>query len=254
MNCRRCQSALNAYLDYELGPPASGLLEGHLQACPECRQALETLQAIRGQLRRPELRSAAPAGLRQVRDQLRAGRETIAGRVQLGRRRPAWLRIAAAGLVAAGLGLLWLAPPWGGQGSSERRLARMVVALHSQFLTPEPPLGIRSADPAAVSSWLAEQAGLIVPVENPTGEGFSLQGAWTTQVGRQKAAVLIYRREGHLITLFIWHQSTPPRRKEVLYAEGGYRVMHWDQGTFTCWAVSDLDARALHRFCDALGG
>jgi anti-sigma factor RsiW len=255
MNCRRCQDALHAYLDHELGAPASVLLKAHLQACPACRQALETLQALRTQLRRPELRVTAPAGFRQqIQGRLKAEREMAVGQINPGRRRPAWIRAAATVAVVMGLGLLWFAPPWGGPGASERGLARVVVALHLQSLAPEPPLGIRSSNLTAVRSWLAEQVGFVVPVENPTGEGFSLDGARAAQVGQQKAAVLIYRCEGHVITLFIWPRPTPPRPEEALYAEGGYRVIHWDQGTLTCWAVSDLSAQALHRFCDALGG
>jgi hypothetical protein len=108
----------------------------------------------------------------------------------------------------------------GGPEPSERGLARLVVALHSQALAPEPPLGIRSSDPMAVRSWLAEQVGFIVPVENPTGEGFALDGARAGQVGRRKAAVLVYRCEARVITLFIWRRSTPPGPRKCCTPKG----------------------------------
>jgi hypothetical protein len=75
MKCRELQTNLSLYFDDVLTPEERDLLDGHLAACPLCRQTLSDLQDLRNGLRalaRPKMPEFSVASLRAaVAEQLR---------------------------------------------------------------------------------------------------------------------------------------------------------------------------------------
>ena len=63
MNCRETQTLIHGYADGELDLMKSLEIEQHLQECPECAQALASLQAIRAAIKNGGLYAQAPPGL-----------------------------------------------------------------------------------------------------------------------------------------------------------------------------------------------
>ena len=51
MRCERIEPLLSAYLDRELGEAERGIVEGHVDACSRCTQALDRLQRLQHLLR-----------------------------------------------------------------------------------------------------------------------------------------------------------------------------------------------------------
>jgi hypothetical protein len=160
-----------------------------VRACPTCRQAWETLQAIQTELRRPELRVSAPAGLRQqIQARLEAERN-VAGGINPWRRRPTWIPVAAVVAVLVSLALLWLAQPFGNPRSKRTRIRprsgrppRAVAGARSapgdEILRPRGGAGA-----ARGASWLSRSR------RKSFRPGFSLAGARARQVGDRKAWV-----------------------------------------------------------------
>ena len=56
MNCTRCRKLIMEHFDHAIGDRDRGLLDGHMDSCPECRALMDDLRGIL-----PTLESAPPA-------------------------------------------------------------------------------------------------------------------------------------------------------------------------------------------------
>ena len=56
-------------------------------------------------------------------------------------------------------------------------------------------------------------------------------------------AALVYRRNRHLINLFVWPASESTTDNRL--ALRGYNLMHWEQSGMTYWLISDLSSEEL---------
>jgi anti-sigma factor RsiW len=66
----------------------------------------------------------------------------------------------------------------------------------------------------------------------------------------QRAAALVYRRNLHLINVFVWPVGSPAERLEAGGARDGYNLVHWTQGGLNYWAVSDVEPAQLRALRD----
>jgi anti-sigma factor RsiW len=76
--------------------------------------------------------------------------------------------------------------------------------------------------------------------------GFSLVGGRLDYLGGRPVAALVYRRDRHLIDLYVWPQpgeAAPAERARI-----GYTVVDWRAGGMAFLAVSDLEAAELLAF------
>ena len=60
-------------------------------------------------------------------------------------------------------------------------------------------------------------------------------------------AALIYRRNKHVINLFVWPSDGHPPRS---LSQDGYTLLGWRQAGLAYWAVSDLNAVELREFME----
>jgi anti-sigma factor RsiW len=58
-------------------------------------------------------------------------------------------------------------------------------------------------------------------------------------------AALIYRRQAHLINLFIWPASAAG---PTTASRDGYNMENWSEDGLTFWAVSDVSAGEVEKF------
>ena len=108
MNSRHPETELIAYLKDELPPPSRETVARHLEGCAECRATLADFRTLLAGIARPS--AGQPVAWQRYRAELKVRLESEAGR-----RRWSWWRrpfplAVSAGLAAAVLALVVLAP------------------------------------------------------------------------------------------------------------------------------------------------
>jgi anti-sigma factor RsiW len=235
---------IHAYVDDELDLVRSTEIERHLAECGACAQVYQNHQALRSALRAGPLYFKAPPHLKQrilasVRQADRAER--------VPRRLPwAWAGIAASlALVAVavwGIVHMWPVPP------AEDRLAQAVVSGHVRSLVAGPLITQPSSDKHEIKPWFDDKVDFSPTVKELSKQGFILKGARLDYLDNKLVGTLVYRRNRHVINLFVWRSGGDAGAEPKTLTLQGYHVVHWTQADLTYWAVSDLNEGELRGF------
>ena len=207
MGCGTEFERLNAYVDAAL-PSADELdMRRHLDVCPGCRAAVETLLALKAVV-------AASADVRPVPHTLRERLAVLGGsrrHVRIAR----WRRVAAlaAGLlVALGVGQWAL----GRRHAGDDRVSEALVADHLHFLQEPSALEIASDDPERVGAWFRDKVPF--PVRVPRHTSATLLGGRSCALFGHPVALAFYRSGGKRLSLFIADAASFPTAGRL---EGG---------------------------------
>jgi anti-sigma factor RsiW len=111
---------------------------------------------------------------------------------------------------------------------------------------------IPSSDQHTVKPWFNGKLDFSPPVEDLAKHGFPLVGGRLDYLNNRPVAALVYRRDKHLINLFIWPSSGTSDSVVKSETRQGYRVFHWARSGMTYWAVSDLEQSQLQEFVKLL--
>lgn len=265
MNCQEIKNLIDAYLDGELDPVTSQKAEEHLRDCPKCEQAYEVETAMAHAIAQaapyykapPELRERIQVSLREAIG-APASRATIAADSFPIRRPEAvrrgvffdmpwnWLALAAAIAVAAIVAssfLLKLRQP-----GPEQFLATQLIASHVRSLMADHLTDVASSDQHTVKPWLDVKLDFAAPVVDLSGDGFPLIGGRLDYLDNHSVAALVYQRRKHFINLFIWPTTPVDSKEQKTVEREGYHLVHWADGDFTYWAVSDVNVTDLQSF------
>jgi anti-sigma factor RsiW len=243
MNCEEVSQFLDAYLDRELEAGQQFELEQHLSGCLDCRALLEQQREFIGFFKANAPYYKAPSELR-VRIQRRAETENRDRKLIFIVRQP-WLYAAA--LLVLSLSLAWMIffP------DRETSLIAQAVADHSRAVLLERLYDVVSPDPAVVKQLLTAKLEFPPPVVELSGTAFEMRGGRVDVIQNRKVAVLIYKRNEDLVTLFAW-----PAAGRLLAARdwsiSGYRACTWNAANFKFVAVSTLSDHDLDEFTDQI--
>jgi len=244
MNCAEARKYLDAFVDGELEAGLILGLESHVEGCTTCAGHVGLRRRFKAELGALGARISAPASLRAKIDGL-PGRH----------RNRRWVAAVVTAHLAAAAALLLIlnvgrAPETGGDPLNA--VVNDVVARHVRDL----PLEVRSADPAAATSWF--QGKVDFPVRAPKLElaGASFQGARLSNVQSQQAAHMAYTVDGHRVTLMIFpaEHLASLRGGKVVRAGGrdvllgrhnGYNVAVTVDGDMAYAVSSDLPSQRL---------
>lgn len=247
MNCDEARKFLHAYLDDELDLATALQVEAHLPDCARCRNELESARAVQRAVVQSAPYYPAPAELRAslrqaIRSELKAVEPAAEARIV-----PAWWRrslalsaVAAMLVLACGAVLMFLQP-----GPRNAEVAELVDA-HVRSLEASHLLDVESTDQHTVKPWFAGKIDFSPPVIDLAGEGFPLVGGRLDYLEQNPTAALIYRRDKHVINVFI----RPGEASAQTLSVHGFNLIRFQCKGMDCWAVSDLNAGELRHFVD----
>ena len=265
MNCQEIADLMDGYLDGELDALTSQKIEQHLQDCRKCEEAYEVETAMAHAISQAAPYYKAPPELRE-RIQLSL-REAIGAPPSRGAaaedplpvRRPEavrrgvffdmpwnWLAMAAAIALAAIVASSFL--PRLRQPGADQFLATQLIASHVRSLMADHLTDVASSDQHTVKPWLDLKLDFAAPVVDLSGDGFPLIGGRLDYLDNHSVAALVYQRRKHFINLFIWPTTPADSKEQKMVEREGYHLVHWADGDFTYWAVSDVSVGDLQDF------
>jgi anti-sigma factor RsiW len=237
---------VHAYVDGELDLIRSLEVEKHLEECSTCSNAVGSVQSLRSRFSSADLYHRAPSGLRE-RIQSLSSAGFVRPRTQLHLRR--WFAIAAS--IAFAVLATWGAVRVALLPSAQDLLAQEVVSSHVRSLLAETHLmDVASTDRHTVKPWFSGKVDFAPPVEDFAQEGFPLAGGRLDYVDGRNVAALVYRRNKHVINLFIWPADTEQSQSPKALTRQGYHLIHWSKSGLTYWAISDLNEQELQEFAN----
>ena len=265
MNCEEIANLMDGYLDGELDALTSQKIEQHLRDCRKCEEAYEVETAMAHAISQaapyykapPELRERIQVSLREAIGAPASRAATTADSFPVRRpeavRRGAffetpwnWLALAAA-IVLAALIVTSLLPRLQRPGA-EQFLATQLIASHVRSLMADHLTDVASSDQHTVKPWLDVKLDFAAPVVDLSGDGFPLIGGRLDYLDNHSVAALVYQRRKHFINLFIWPTTSKDSKEQKMVERDGYHLVHWADGDFTYWAVSDVSVGDLQNF------
>jgi anti-sigma factor RsiW len=239
-SCASIDSLVTPYVDGELPASDRGLVEYHLGVCASCRGRVAAERAARDLLveRRLSLQCSAPTLLRArctaaIDGARRQTAKVAASSILAGtpRGRPVWrarfapLAAAAALVVVAGGAFLYEAT-----GRSTRLMAAELAADHVKCFTMNAAFGTQhSAE--SVRHTLASSFDWRTDVPRTADGELKLVGARPCLYGQGKVAHIMYRHNGHPVSLFMVPRTERPAQTLDTF---GHACAIWskDQRTF----------------------
>jgi anti-sigma factor RsiW len=250
MDCKIAQPLIDGYLDRELDPVRSLEVKDHFHGCTDCSKIYNDRQVLRDALKTGSVYFKASANLhKRIRRSVRQ-----AAKAESPSRWLSWSSLKlAAPLVAAAIVVVALVPLLRGP-SPEEILNQEVLSSHIRSLMPNHLADVPSSDEHAVKPWFNGKLDFSPPVSDLASQGFPLVGGRLDYLNNRPVAALIYRRDKHLINLFIWPTSERAAADTVSATRQGYNLFHWNRSGMTFWVVSDLERSQLEKFVHELKG
>lgn len=248
MNCQQVKQVLTAYIDGEFSAAQSLDFERHLAGCPNCSRMSEEERAMALAVAKLAPRFEAPPELRDmVLNSLRDEREKAA--VLEFPPRQKWTTWAVAALAVIGAFVAGTVISQRGAGQRDT-LSNELVASHVRSMMADHIADIISTDQHTVKPWFDGKLDFAPPVADFMAEGFPLAGGRLDYLMNRSVAALVYRRDKHIINLFVWpsieHEDRAAGFKNS--AHYGYHIIRWTDAGMSYAAVSDLNEPELHQF------
>jgi anti-sigma factor (TIGR02949 family) len=250
VSCNRSTTILQGYFDNELDVLGAADFERHLEQCPNCSSALETLKSIRSSLNVAQLYEKAPAELRK---KILARIGSTRSVAVFPKRTAVWQWVAAALILVTYIGLRVVSPHRADTDKYETVLAAEIIDAHLRSLQPGHLIDVVSTDQHTVKPWFDGKLDFSPPVQDFTDQGFPLQGGRVDVVHGRSVAALVYGRRKHFINVFIW----PTNEKDVAPRSGsqqGYQWTEWHKDRMEFCAVSDAAPSAIEQLRILLTG
>ena len=248
MQCEIARDLLGAFVDGELTGDERRDVADHVQSCATCARDAADLQRQSRQIM--TVREAAPGSLAmRVRAALAEATAETPAAPAASRARPwaatAWRQasaLAAACLVSSLI--TWSVMTW---STAAPVIEADVVSAHIRSLLQDSPIQVASADTHTVKPWFTGRLEFSPDVRDFAAQGFPLAGGRVDYVGGRRVGALVYRRNLHVVNVFVWPSAGMeliPVQRDV---QKGYNIVHWNKDGMTYWAISDTNLDELSK-------
>ena len=254
MNCADVRLNLRDHQEGRLPPTTEDALQAHLATCPDCAHVAAVDQELTDVLERRLPQHPASFALKR---RLAAGWPVATPR-RAGWRawRPGHLAVTLAAAVLLALPLVYYERAALRDAGERRAMVAEAVNDHLRLLSSPQPLPIESGGLHQVKPWFEGRLDF-APVVGFEGDAeFPLKGGATGYFHDRKAAVFVYTRRLHPISLFVfraeglrWPASDGAASTTD---ERGFTVVLWRRGGLGYALVSDVDRRELSALADRL--
>jgi anti-sigma factor RsiW len=123
-----------------------------------------------------------------------------------------------------------------------------IIAGHVRSLMASHLTDVLSADQHTVKPWFEGHVDFAPPVPDLTAQGFPLVGGRLDYLDNRPVAALVYKRQQHVINLFVWPAPSGAVRPESGVTHQGYNLVQWTTAGMTYWAISTLNAPEMEVF------
>jgi anti-sigma factor RsiW len=154
--------------------------------------------------------------------------------------------------VAAGVVVVLLAVSVTLNQAADNRLTEEVVSSHIRSRMADHLTDVASSDQHTVKPWFAGKVDFAPPVTDLAEHGFRLVGGRLDYLQNRPVAAEVYRRNDHVINLFVWPASKNRSTTKKLSVAKGYNVISWESSGMNYCAVSELNPVELREFADLL--
>ena len=261
MNCDDVRPELLHYQRGQLSTLHRNDIRGHLQGCPACTHEVTADALLSEILERRLPQHAAPLGLK---------RRLATQWPRPAPPQPSWWarwRLSVVPALATAAVLLIAVPIYYGQIGrfQSGRPASMVteaVTDHLRLLSSQHPLDIESGNMHQVKPWYEGRLDFAPVIHFLGDQEFPLAGGAVGYFLDRKAAVFVFHRRLHTISLFVFPArgvSWPTRGLDSLGPvkayrsdDRGFHVILWRKGEQGCALVSDVDLPELTRLAERL--
>jgi anti-sigma factor RsiW len=135
--------------------------------------------------------------------------------------------------------------------AQDELIAEQVIAGHARSVLTGHLADVATSDQHTVKPWLSGKLDFSPPVMDLTTAGFPLIGGRLDYLDNRPVAALVYRRDRHLINLFVWPDPKSDRTGPTqTLSKQGYHVLHWHDAGMTFWAISDLNSAEFKVFAE----
>lgn len=260
MTCQDARPLLLAFQRGQLAAEPRGAIEAHIQGCAACAHEAAAEQLLTEALEHRLPQHAAPIALK---------RRLLAEWPAETRRASSWwhrwgrsfvpaLAVAAGLLVAVPVYYQWDA------GSRTPGMVTEAVNDHLRILSSQHPLDIESGGMHQVKPWFQGRLDF-APVVPFLGDAeFPLRGGAVGYYLERKAAVFVFTRRLHEISLFVFRAAGLPwpttgrqavgGARATITTSRGFNVILWREGELGYALVSDVDVPELSQLAAKLAG
>ena len=259
-----CQDVRPHLLDYQRGrlrADVGARVRSHLETCAACAQSEAAEQVLTELLEQRLPQHAAPLALKR---QLAAQWPSAPTRPNPSRwqrwGRPLVPALAVAVVLFAVMPLYYQR----GAGPPAAGLVTEAVNDHLRILSSQHPFDIESGDFHQVKPWFEGRLDFAPAVAFLGSEQFPLKGGAVGYFLDRKAAVFVYNRRLHVVSLFVFRADGLPWPAQDLKPVGsaqayttlsrGFNVLLWRSGELGYALVSDVDAAELTELAAKVAG
>ena len=249
MDCATARLALLEEQRGRLDGETSSALAAHLHECDACARDDAAERLLTEQLERQLPQRAAPLALKR---RLAAGWPSPAATPA--RRRPSRRWLAAAAVLALVVLGTW---GWWSMRGRPETLAAEAVNDHLRVLARVERLDVPSGNMHVVRPWLTGRLDFAPVVPFVGDADFPLRGGAIEHFLDRRAAIAVYERRLHVITLLVARPDGlpwPAPGRPLTTRVRGFNVRLWQANDLGYALVSDLDATELGQLAARLGG
>src|SRR5580658_2366527 len=243
MNCS--QDLIEAYMDEELEPGLSASVGEHLLNCETCSEAYSRFRAQKANIRSAAPYYTAPEQLeRSIRDALR---QATANEAKPAPTSVPWRWLAVAATILLAISVSWNMRPSPRRTVENDLVAENILSGHIRSLIGTHLLDVPSSNQHTVKPWFNGKLDFSPDVKDFASQGFPLIGGRLEYLMDRPVAALVYQRRQHIINVFTWPAASTAKMERP-FARNGYVALHWNHGSMTFWAVSDISSVELSQF------